>query len=252
MELRCIIVDDELQARQNIKLNLAQYLPELKILAEAANFQEAVDAINNYQPDLVFLDVDLGDSTGFDVLQHFKTPSFQVIFVTAFAHHAIQAFRVSAVDYLLKPVDAAALKTAVDKVISNIEHKGSLQNIMNLLANQQQQDKGLKRLILHTSENIHVIEIKNIIRCESDVNYTIFYLQQKEKIMVSRTLKEFDEMLQPYDFFRVHQSHLINLSHIIKFDKRDGGSLLMSDQSMVPVATRKKEALLKVLSGMSV
>lgn len=252
MEIKCIVVDDEAQARQNIKLNLNQYFPEFKIQAEAANFQDAIKAIEMHKPDLVFLDVDLGDSTGFDVLQHFKSPFFQVVFVTAFAHHAIQAFRVSAIDYLLKPVDPEALKTAIGKVVSNSEQKNSLQHILNLLANQQQKDKTLNRVVLHTAENIHIIEIKNIIRCESDVNYTTFFLQNKEKIMVSRTLKEFDEMLQNYGFFRVHQSHLVNLSHILKFEKRDGGSLLMSDKAVVPVASRKKEALLKILSGMSI
>ncbi|PKP22361.1 MAG: DNA-binding response regulator [Bacteroidetes bacterium HGW-Bacteroidetes-21] len=252
MALRCIIVDDESQARQNIKLNLQLFESQIEVIAEASDYSTAIEFIQKHNPDLVFLDIDLGGKTGFDVLQNFPDPGFQVIFVTAFSHHAINAFRVSAVDYLLKPVDPLLLKPAIEKAIDNILNKKPLLEIKNLLSNYAQPHKKNNRIVLHTAENIQVVEISNIIRCEASSNYTLFYLTNNTKILVSKTLKDYEDSLSDYQFIRSHQSHLVNLLHVKSFEKRDGGSLLMSDHSLIPVSSRKREQVLENISQLGV
>lgn len=252
MALRCMIIDDEEQARQNIKLNLQFFQNQVEVVAEANNYESAIEGINRYKPELLFLDIDMGNKTGFDVLQQFPNPDFQVIFVTAFSDHAINAFRVSAVDYLLKPIDAESLKSAIEKAIDHVLNKKPLLEIKNLLSNHSQPESQSNRIVLHTSENIQILEISQIIRCEASSNYTLFYTQNLGKILVSKTLKEYEELLTNYQFIRAHQSHLVNLKHIKSFEKRDGGSLLMSDNSLIPVSGRKRETVLECIVKLGV
>lgn len=202
--------------------------------------------INRTQPDLVLLDINLTDGTGFDLLKKFNGFQFKLIFITAHEEYAIQAFKFSAVDYILKPVVASDLLNAVEKAGKAIQQEETELKISALLANL---DK-IKKIVLKTAESIHIIHVKNIIRCEADVNYTNFYLDNGERLIVSRTLKEFAEMLEPAGFFRTHQSHLVNLDHISRFDKTEGGHLVLADDSIVPVSSRKREELFKVFERM--
>lgn len=251
MKTTCVVIDDEIQARQQVLACITKYLPDMIVLGEAENLEKAVKLIHEAHPDLIFLDVEIKDKTGFDVLYNFPEPWFQVIFVTAHSDHAIRAFQVSAIDYLLKPIDEKLFLKAVEKATEKINKQNALESLYTLLNNHRVSEKSKSRIILNTSENVHIVEISQIIHCEANVNYTIFYLTSKEKIIVSRTLKEFEEMLNDLGFFRSHQSHLVNLMHVKRFEKKDGGYLLMSDNTTVPVSFRKKEQLMEILASFS-
>lgn len=244
MELTAVIVDDVAQARTTLKEDLATYCPNIKIIGEADGVVSASKLLNKIKPDVVFLDIQLQDGTGFDILEILGDISFQVIFTTASDEFAIKAFKFSAVDYLLKPVDPDELILSVQK-ISKVNH--STQENYDLLLNTVKEQSTPKRLALHTLEKIHVTEIADIVRCESNGNYTTFYFKGGHKLLVTKTLKEYDQMLSEYQFARVHQSHLINAQQIKEFVKIDGGYLVMRDGSRIPVSLRKKSVVMKLL-----
>lgn len=186
------------------------------------------------------------DGTGFDLLKKFEKISFKVIFITAHEEHAIKAFKFSALDYILKPLTAGELLNAVEKVIDLKQKEETELKLSAFLSNL---DK-IKKIVLKTAESIHIVQVKNIIRCEADVNYTTFFLDNDDKLVVSKTLKEYSELLEPSGFYRTHQSHLVNLDHILRYDKTEGGHLVMADESIVPVSSRKRDNLFKVFENM--
>jgi two-component system LytT family response regulator len=191
---------------------------------------------------VVFLDIELEDGSGFDLLQILPEVNFKIIFVTASDQHAIRAFRFSAIDYLLKPIDLESLKEAVGKAASN----DSRANVEVLLDHWSGKPDS-SRIALHSSDEIKVVDISDIVRCESDNNYTTFHFINKTRFLVTRTLKSFDQLLREKGFYRVHQSHLVNITHIKSYIKSEGGYLLMSDHSRVPVAVRKKAEVVELL-----
>lgn len=247
MKLTAVIVDDVAQARATLKEDLAAYCPDIEIIGEADGVVSGSKLLNKIKPDVVFLDIQLQDGTGFDILEILGDITFQVIFTTASDEFAIKAFKFSAVDYLLKPVDPDELIVAVQKV-SKVNH--STQENYELLLNTVKEQSAPKRLALHTLEKIHVTEIANILRCESSGNYTTFYFKDGNKLLVTKTLKEYDQMLSEYHFARVHQSHLINAQQIKEFVKVDGGYIVMKDGSRVPVSLRKKSFVMKLLEDL--
>lgn len=244
MKLTAAIVDDVAQARATLKEDLATYCPDIEIIGEADGVVTGSKLLNKIKPDVVFLDIQLQDGTGFDILEILGDISFQVIFTTASDEFAIKAFKFSAVDYLLKPVDPDELILAVQK-ISKVNN--STQENYELLLNTVKEQSAPKRLALHTLEKIHVTEIADIVRCESNGNYTTFYFKDGHKLLVTKTLKEYDQMLSEYKFARVHQSHLINAQQIKEFVKVDGGYIVMRDGSKIPVSLRKKSVVMKLL-----
>ena len=244
MKLTAAIVDDVAQARATLKEDLAAYCPDIEIIGEADGVVTGSKLLNKIKPDMVFLDIQLQDGTGFDILEILGDISFQVIFTTASDEFAIKAFKFSAVDYLLKPVDPDELILAVQKV-SKVNN--STQENYELLLNTVKEQSAPKRLALHTLEKIHVTEIADIVRCESNGNYTTFYFKDGQKLLVTKTLKEYDQMLSEYKFARVHQSHLINAQQIKEFVKIDGGYIVMRDGSKIPVSLRKKSVVMKLL-----
>jgi len=237
-----IIVDDEPKARDTIRNILELSSLDINIQAEAGNVSEAYKAINEQKPELILLDINLPDGSGFELLRKFEKIPFKVIFITAFEEYAVRAFRYSALDYIMKPVKAAELINAVERAGESIEKDQMSLKLNALLSNIDT----LKKIVLKTAESIHIIQVEDIIRCEADVNYTHFYLSNGKHLLVSRPLKEYSEMLEPAGFFRTHQSHLINMEHILRYDRSDGGSLVMDDESTVPVSSRKKEALFRI------
>ncbi|NQV01684.1 MAG: response regulator transcription factor [Bacteroidia bacterium] len=241
--LRTIIIDDEAHMRQALEKLVSQYCPNLKVVARANGVKSGLEAIRNHRPDLVLLDIKMNDGTGFDLLERLDFIDFKVIFITAYDQYAIKAFKFSALDYLLKPVDADDLVEAVNKADQMVtdEMKDQLDT---LTENMQTEDKAKKKIVLKTSDNIHLVKIRDILYCESDINYTRFYLVNGSRIIVSVTLKEYDEMLNGYGFFRVHKSFLINLAHIDRFEKAEGGTVILGNEHRIPVASRKKEQLL--------
>ena len=220
--------------------------PQIKIAGICGSVSEARTVLKTIQPDILFLDICLGSDTGFSLLQSLPDTSFEVIFVTAYDQYAIQAIRFSALDYLLKPIDLEELTRAVDKAVQITLRKQENRRMQNLLTNARSVDKQ-KKIALSVADKIEFVEIGTIVRCESESNYTTFFLKSGEKLIVSRTLKEFDDLLTPYSFLRVHQSHLINLDEIKSFIKADGGYIRMKDGSSVSISRQRRNYVMEIL-----
>jgi two-component system LytT family response regulator len=246
MKLRAAIIDDEEDIRLMLVQLLRAYCPDVEIVAQAGAIPAALEGLRRAQPNLVLLDIQLADGTAFDLLRQLPAVDFKLIFVTAHDHYALRAFRSSALDYLLKPVDSGELRAAIAKARHVLDAEAQQVKLATLLHNLSQE---AHRVILRTAESIHVVSVKDIIRCEAVSNYTDFFLQDKARILVTKTLREYEELLQPYGFFRLHQSHLVNLYHLKRYDKKDN-AVVMCDHSTLPISPRKKEQLLELLKGL--
>lgn len=248
--ISCLIIDDEANARNAVKNMLAFYCKDVKVVAEAEDVKSGLDAISLHNPNLVFLDMKMPDGTGFDLLNELKSIPFKIIFITAHDQFAIQAFKFSAIDYLLKPINPEEFVEAINKakeLTEKEEYKIKLDTFLSYLKPNSNDNK---KIVLKTAESIHLVNIEDIIRCESDRCYTEFFLENGKKILVSKVLKEFDDMLSPHGFIRPHQSHLINLNYIESYQKEDGGYILMKDRAAIPVSVRKKESVLKLFENL--
>ncbi|GAA4275785.1 LytR/AlgR family response regulator transcription factor [Aquimarina mytili] len=243
--LTAIIVEDMPDALQLLKSDLEANHPEIKIIDTAQSVVEAAKSLRNTEPDILFLDIMLGDGTGFDVLEIFPDLKSKIIFVTASDEFAIRAFKFAAIDYVLKPYSNEELAQAIAKAKKQIQPNKERLNILKdtLSAPEQKPDK----ISLHTLDKIIIVGLDDIIRCESDSNNTIFYLQDGQKIFVTKTLKYFADMLKHYQFLRVHQSHLVNLQCISAFIKTDGGYLMLKNGENIPVSVRKKNEVMEIL-----
>jgi two-component system LytT family response regulator len=244
--IKTVVIDDEPKARETIINILGLGPSNVSVVGEAEDVKSGYEIITRLNPDVVLLDINLPDGTGFDLLKKFDKIQFKIIFITAHEEYAVRAFKFSALDYILKPVTAGDLFLAIEKASEAIQKEDTELKLSAFLANLNK----IKKIVLKTSESIHIINIREIIRCESDINYTTFYLLNGEKLLVSRPLKEYSEMLEPMGFYRTHQSHLVNLDHILRYDKTDGGHLVLVDESIVPVSTRKKDELFELFDRM--
>ena len=244
--MNVVIIDDDSRIVSIISNLISSYFTDIKMVATAADIAGGYQVIMDNSPDLLFLDIDLPDGTGFDLLKKIPDINFKIIFVTAYEEYAIQAIKVSALDYLLKPIDTEELVKAVNKARELINHEEEQLKI-NSLINNIEGEKVLKRLALNTAECLHFVNIDEIIRCEADNNYTFFYLTGNRKILVSKTIKEYSDLLQKAGFLRVHQSHLINTAFLDRYVKSDGGYLQMKDMSSVPISLQRKHEILKKL-----
>jgi two-component system LytT family response regulator len=240
-----VIVDDMPNAREVIASIIKQNFKNTTIVATADSVQSGIKAIKEHEPDIVLLDIQMHDGSGFDILNKLKPFKFKVIFISAYEEHALKAFKFSAIDYILKPIDSAELVAAVQKAELALSQNDQSQSINVLENNYSNSNKESKKIVLRTSDSIYVVNVKDIIRCEADENYTTFYLLDKQKILISKPLKEYDELLAEFGFFRVHQSHLINLDYFKQYKKADGGYAVMTDGSTLPVSSRKKDLFLK-------
>ena len=243
--IKAIIIDDIEQARVTFKMDLEAYAKDVEVIAEASGVVEGAKLLKNTQPDILFLDVQMQDGSGFDLLDVLPEIKFKIIFITASDAHAIKAFRYAAIDYLLKPIDPDELMGALNKYRENQFNENENYRLLNdSLKNYQ---KPHERLALHSQDKINIVKISDILRCESSVNYTEFHFLNMKKLLVSKTLKEFEDLLTELGFYRVHQSHLVNTRFIKEYVKVEGGHLIMTDDSMVPVSTRKKPEVMKML-----
>jgi len=241
---RAFIVDDEPDGRENIKSFLDRDFPEFTVVGEAASVQEAITKIPTARIDLLFLDIELEDGSGFDLLDKLKQVNFNVIFTTAHDEFAIRAFRYNALDYLLKPIDPDDFTQAINKAKEyNLD---ILQRQLTQLIHSAQ-GKTFDQITLNTSAGHVFMNTKDISRIETYGNYCFVYLIEGDRLLVSRNLKEFEEMLPEPDFFRVHQSHIVNTSHVRKIIKEDGDQVLMSDGARIPVSRRRKEEFLNIV-----
>jgi two-component system LytT family response regulator len=242
--LTTIIVDDENKGRQTLQKILFLLQAQVNIIGEASSVAEAVQSINQLKPELVFLDINLGDGTGFDVLEQIQYKNFQLIFITAHEEFALKAFRYSAIDYITKPIDPDVLESALQKVYKQNKQTNLEQKLEALFLNKQK----INKLALPSTTGLELVKVSEIVRCESSNNYTTFYLNNQRKILVSKTLKEYEELLIEEGFFRIHQSHLINLEYATGYNKLDGGFVQMADGSQIEISRRKKDAFLDLLT----
>ena len=247
--IRCVIVEDEEMARKVLKSLLAQYCPDVMVCAEADDITSGQEMIEAFRPDLVFLDIEMPGGSGFKLLSNIKDIDFEVVFITAYEQFAIKAIRHDALDYLLKPVDPKELVAAVEKVKDAKYKKTLKKQYDNLLRNIDPDQLVVKKISISTSDKIHLIEVDDIIRCESDNYYTIIYFKDGTSLLVSKTLKEMEQKLEEYDFVRTHKSHLVNMRCIMNFIK-DEMMVLLTDGVKVPVSKRKKEKILEVINNL--
>ncbi len=244
--IRTIIIDDEENVRNTTRKILSELRQDIEIAGEAGDVNSGIKLIKNSKFDLLLLDIKLPDGTGFDILEKLSKIDFKIIFITAFEEFAIKAFKFSAVDYILKPLSAFDLINSIDKVIHLLQAEYSLK-LNTLISNNHSNNNNEKRLVLKSIDKIHVIKIKEIYRCESDQSYCHFYLADSTKLTISKPLKEYDDLLKEYDFFRVHKSHMVNMAYIKRFERTEGGYVIMDDDSRIPVSFRKRDELISVL-----
>ncbi len=247
--IKTVIVEDEQHCVDRLKSLLSTHYPlSVEVLAACKTVDEGLNAIGAYHPDLVFLDVKIQDQTGFDLLDKLKEIAFEVIFTTAYEKYAVQAFRFSAIDYLLKPIDPDDLKQAIDKLKDKISKDELAKKFDVLFHNLKNLEGASKKISIPTVNGLVFVQIDDIMRCKSEINYTSIFLKDKSKITVAKTLKEFEELLTTFNFYRVHNSHLINLAFVKSYHKGKGGYVSMADGSEIEVSTRRKESFLKKLS----
>jgi len=244
--INALIIDDQSHFQEMIKNLLGEYFPEISVLGTAESVEEGVNKIRELKPNLVFLDIELKDGSGFHILQRIKERSFKVIFITAFDNFAIRAIKFSALDYILKPINEFEFKNAVERALEVIEGCEIEEQINNFLIHYEKKTQS-KKIVLKTNNSLHLIDIAHIIYAKSDSNYTIFCVQGEEEIMVSRSIKEFEQLLSDYRFFRPHQSYLVNLNQVQKIDKTDGGFLILKNGQEIPISVRRKNKLLQIL-----
>lgn len=248
--LRAVVIDDiEKIRKENIAI-IKSSCPSISIIGQADSVASGIKLIQQLTPDLVFLDVEMADGTGFDLLQKLNSITFKVIFITGYEDFAIRAFRFSAIDYLLKPLDRQELIEAVKKAEDSLGKEVFDMKLHNLFSNLER-PKNLQKLILKTSDKIYSINIQDIVNCESDKNYTTFYFINAPKLVVSTNLKEYETLLTPHNFFRTHKSHLINMAYFDHFIKSEGGNtIVMKNKSAIPLSVRKKEEFMILLDNL--
>jgi two-component system LytT family response regulator len=244
--IKAALIDDETHCRESLSIQLEKYCPQVQLLAQCSSAAQGLQAIAQYQPDVVFLDVEMPQMNGFEMLQQLSSISFEVIFTTVYDASAIKALRLRAWDYLLKPIDKDELKKAVAKVCRKRDHNLTVQldNLLEKLGNKR---VALHKIALPTFDGFELVSIDHILHCQADSNYTHIVLKESRKILVSRTLKEIEELLEGHAFLRVHHSHLINLNEIVRYVRGEGGYVVMSDNTPITVSRSHKEALLKIL-----
>jgi len=248
--LRTIIIDDEEHMRETLLDMLREHCPEVKVIGQAQGVKSGVNAVQEHHPDLIFLDIKMGDGTGFDLLEKIGPDECKIIFVTAYDEYALKAFKYSALDYLLKPVHTAELKKAVEKAGQQVQHE--LKTQFNTLTNNlSTDDPSQKKIILKTAENIHLVKVSDIACCEADGKYSLFFPLHGEKIMVSNSLKYYQDILTEAGFYRIHKSYLVNLEHVERFEKAEGGAVILDNGMKIPVASRKRQELLELFERIS-
>ncbi|MEI6436758.1 MAG: LytTR family DNA-binding domain-containing protein [Bacteroidota bacterium] len=248
--MRVVIVDDEDHVRDSLSKLLARHCQQATVVGTACSVAGGIRVVQELRPDLVLLDIQMSDGTGFDLLTSLAPVDFKVIFITAYDQYALQAFRFSALDYLLKPVNPEHLVASVNRAGSLLRDHFNMQ-MDALYENLKSISRQDKKIILKTTDQIHLLDLKSIVCCESDSCYTTVHTKEGGRIMVSKTLKEYEEMLSGCGFYRVHKSYVINLAHIKRFEKPDGGYIVLTNDLKIPVASRKREEMMELLERMA-
>jgi two-component system LytT family response regulator len=247
--MKILIVDNEKEVRELLKDMIAAVSPEVHTIDEADGVATGVQKINAFKPDIVFLDVEMGDGTGFDLMNKIPSPAFQLIFTTAHNKYAIQAFKCSAIDYLLKPVDFTELENSLQKASIAISGNSLSKQMAVLMQQLTAKDTSEKQIVLKDSEASYFVKVADILYCEAEGSYTKFYLQNNSPIVISKNLSTYEELLALYGFIRTHHSYLVNPAKIKMYDKTDGGTLILDSGHTVPISHRKKDYVMQVLES---
>lgn len=247
--IKAIIIESEDRIRQLIANTIKSYCPNVDIIDQAIDIKSGISAINEHEPDLVLLDIKQKDGSGFEVMDHFSPPEFKVIFFSSYPDYAIKAIKYNAIDYITKPIKEEELAKAVNKADNIIRYEEKL--YANSLGHSISNLKSAHRLVLKSSNQVHLVEIKDIIHIKADGNYSTFYLNDGRKIVISKSTKEFEEPLFDEGFHRIHKSHIVNINEMSYFDKADGGTLVMSNGDQVPVASRKRDLLMGLFESLT-
>ncbi|MEM9022944.1 MAG: LytTR family DNA-binding domain-containing protein [Bacteroidota bacterium] len=247
-EIKAVIIDDEQKGRDFLKNMLHEFCPQINIVATADGIEEGLEIIQLNEPELIFLDIKMPRGTGFDLLEKLGKTNFEVIFTTAHDDFALRAIKFSALDYLLKPIDPDELRAAVKKVEGKVQEPKSRPSFDNFLVNLQRKNV-FSQIGLPTNDGIIFVRVEEIVRCQAEGSYTNVFLESKKSFLVSRNLREIESLLEESGFLRVHKSHLINLNHIHKYVRGNGGEVTMSDGAVVEISRRRKDILLEKLHG---
>ncbi len=247
-KITAILIDDELSSLQNLQQKLIEFCPDVKVVATAQKPEEAILLIQQYKPDVIFLDIEMPRMNGFRMLDEINELDFDIIFTTAYNHYAVDAIRISAFDYLMKPIAIKDLQNAVERLAKQqqLHTKDKLGVLKNSLQNTKSQEE---KIVIPTSDGMEFIAIHTILHIESSSNYSKIYFVDGKTILVTKLLKDFEDILLPYRFYRIHNSHLINLKYIEKYIRIDGGQVRLIDGTTLDIARRKKEEFLKLISG---
>lgn len=245
--IKAIIIDDEPAMQEVNSRLLADYFPGIALLGIADSVETGIDLIQKVKPDLVLLDIEIKGGSGFQILQHLRPYNFKVVFITAFDNYAIKAIKFSAHDYILKPVNDTEFQQAIQHTLADININANNHIQAGILIDSYKKEMQSKKLVLKTIDSFHIVDIGDILFCQSDNSYTTFYFENNERIMISKSIKEYVELLQDYSFFRPHQSYLVNLNHVKKIDKSDGGFIIMKNKKEIPVSFRQKKQLIALL-----
>jgi two-component system LytT family response regulator len=245
--MKAVIIDDEPGGRETLANFLRLYCKDVELVGEADGVSSGLHLLQNIKesPDIVFLDIQLKDGLSFQILDQLNKMDFEVVFATAFNQFAIKAFNYSAVGYLLKPIDPEELKAAVERVKNG--RSPQMKKRLEVLSNHFNNPNTFEKMSISAVDGIYFINIKDIVRCEGEDNYTHIYLASGEKITVSKTIKEYEKLLSPVNFYRVHKSHVVNLNYMMKFVKGEGGYLIMEDGIMIEVSRRRRAAFMEKL-----
>lgn len=250
MSLRAVIVEDEKHSRETLKSLLEEFCVNIEVIGMAGSIDKAVELIKSKQPDLIFLDIELQTGTGFDVLNQVSHLDFEVVFTTAFEQYAIKAVKFSSLDYLLKPIDLEELQHSVEKAQTKKNQTTYKKQLETLMLNLKQQRPNLNTICLATSDGFEFVEVNNIIYCKAEGSYTTFVLKNNEKLLVSKHLKAYEDLLLEQDFMRVHNSYLINLKEVKKYIKSDGGYIIMKNNDSVNISRSKKDGFIEIMSSL--
>lgn len=245
--IKAVIIDDEPSMQEINRTLLKEHYPEIKLAGIANSVESGVLLIKEMKPHLVLLDIELGAGTGFQVLQQLKPYSFKVVFISGYDSYALKAIKFSALDYILKPVNETEFQQAIQRAVNEIANQENQQLQNQHLLDTFRNEIHPRKLVLKTADSLHIIDISDIYFCQSDNSYTTFFMGSGEKIVVSKSIKEYEELLSNFNFFRPHQSFLVNLNHVKKIDKSDGGFIIMKNKKEIPVSVRQKKKLISLL-----
>lgn len=245
--MKILLIDNETEVRELLKEMIEATAPGVHQLDEADGVASGLQKINTFRPNIIFLDVEMGDGTGFDLMGKIPHPSFQLIFTTAHNKYAVQAFKCSAIDYLLKPIDPVELENSLQKATTNISNSNLSKQLAVLMQQLTSKDAGEKQIVLKDIEASYFVKLSDILYCEAEGSYTKFYFSNEKPIVISKNLSTYEELLGPYGFIRTHHSYLVNPIKIKMYDKTDGGTLILTSGHTVPISHRKKDYVMSLL-----